>query len=121
MPEGREFFKLSSDGVLSAGTGKDRWQAPHSGEITNVVATVGVAPATTPITIDVNKNGTTIYTTQANRPVVPAGALESVDATVAKPDVQRFDKGDTISIDLDTVGTTTTGTDLDVTVEYVQI
>lgn len=123
MPETRSAIKLESAGALTAGANKDRWQAPFSGEIVSVSAVVGTAPTGAAILLDVNKNGTTVFTTQANRPTVPISATETADATTHKPDdaVKSFAKGDTISLDIDQVGSTVAGSDLDVTVEYVAV
>src|SRR5688572_28309648 len=117
MPETRNSFKLESAGALTAAANKDRWQAPFSGEIVSVSAVVGTAPTGAALLLDLNKNGTTVFTTQANRPTVPISATETVDATTHKPDaaVAAFSKGDTISLDIDQIGSTVAGSDLDVT------
>jgi len=52
--------------------------------------------------IDLNKNGTTMYTTQANRPTI---AFNDADSKIqaALPDVTAVAAGDILSIDIDTV------------------
>lgn len=76
---------------------------PVAGTITSIKSTCGTAPATT-YTYDINKNGTTIYTTQGNRPTRTSGNGTSV-VTHTTPDVTTFSAGDVITVDLDTAGT----------------
>lgn len=80
-------------------------------------ASVGTAPANASIIIDVNKNGTTIFTTQANRPVIAVGANTS--GKVTNMDVSIVAVGEYLTIDIDQVGTVTPGADLTVQVEVM--
>jgi hypothetical protein len=53
--------------------------------------------------VDVNKNGTTLYTTQANRPTVTSGGgADAIDATTDY-DVTTFAQDDRIEVDVDSV------------------
>lgn len=76
---------------------------PVAGTITAIKSTVRTAPSSGTYTYDINKNGTTIYSTQANRPT-----RANADGTGAKthtaPDVTTFSAGDEFSIDLDSGG-----------------
>lgn len=124
MPENRQTFKLESNGALTAAANKDRWQATSPGEIVSVAAVVGTAPTGANLLLDLNKNGTTVFTTQGNRPTIVAGSTETADGTTFRPDsggVASFAKGDTISLDIDQIGSTVAGSDLDVVVEYVSV
>lgn len=123
MPETRNAFKFELVGALTAGAGKDRWQAPFAGEVTDVEIIVGTAPTGANLQFDLKKNGTSIYTT-ATKPFVLAGAVESADATTFKPDssaVATFAKGDTFTLDIVTVGSTVAGSDADIVVGYVSL
>ncbi len=52
--------------------------------------------------IDINKNGTTLFTTQSNRPqVIYSAGNNAVDTTV--PDITSIANGDVITIDIDQV------------------
>lgn len=113
----RKTFTLSANGALTVGAGKDRWIAPFSGEILNVIAVVGTAPTGGDLILDIDKDGTTVFTTQANRPTIPAGATES--PVSARPDVTTFAAGDVISLGVDQIGVTVAGSDADVTVQYL--
>jgi hypothetical protein len=77
--------------------------APTSGTITAVKHICTVAASTT-YTYDINKNGTTIYTTQSNRPQRTSAHGTSL-ITAAMPDVTSIAAGDVFEIDLDVQGT----------------
>jgi hypothetical protein len=95
--------------VLTAGNGTMRWYNRTASELTLVGAWVsaGVIPTGADIIVDVNKNGTTIYSTQANRPTVPA--TTNGGAISATPDVTSFAVGDYLTVDIDQIGSTIAG------------
>jgi hypothetical protein len=74
---------------------------------------VATAPTGSALVVDVNKNGTTIFTTQANRPQVAASAFFASSGT---PDVTSWAAGDTLSVDIDQVGSTIAGASMTVTI-----
>jgi hypothetical protein len=80
-----------------------RIAAPTSGTITAIKHICTVA-ATTTYTYDINKNGTTIYTTQGNRPT-RTSAHGTALVTASMPDVTSFSAGDVFEVDLDSKGT----------------
>lgn len=102
---------FSKGGVLAVGAGTFR--LPIKGgtfEIDSVAAMVGTAPTGgTQLAVDVNKNGTTIYGTQGNRPIWTASANA---ATVSTHSVTSVTTGDYLTIDIDAVGSTIAGSDL---------
>lgn len=103
-------LQFPSIGVLTAAAGKAFVVAPYGGVVKKIVARVGTAPTGAALIVDVNKNGTTIFTTQANRPTI---AVSGVSATLAGlPDVLTFAAGDLLSIDIDQVGSTVAGANL---------
>lgn len=118
MPDTRNAFKFESVGAQTVGANKDRWTAPFSGEIINAFVEVGTAPTVTDLIFDINKNGVSIYTTQANRPRVVAGATSSTAEQRPDETVRKFAAGDVLSLDVDQIGTVA-GSDVDVTVQYV--
>lgn len=120
MPDVRGILKFEVIGVLAVGAALDQVVLPFNGEIVSAAAQVTVAGATTNIVCDLLKNGVSIYTTVANRPTVVAGALIASAANQGlRPDVAKFVVGDVLSLSLTSVGTTTTGSNLDVTVQYI--
>ncbi len=102
-------------GTLVVGTGKSRFYFNRAVTITNVHASVDTAPTGATVIVDVNKNGTTIFTTQANRPTIAVSAF--IDTT-SVPDVTAFAAGDYLQVDVDQIGSTIAGADLVVQVEY---
>jgi hypothetical protein len=79
--------------------------------IQGVWIAAGTPPVGTDIIMDVNKNGTTIFTTQTNRPRVLGGTN---GGTVAVPDDGVFEDGDYLTVDIDQVGSVTPGADITV-------
>jgi hypothetical protein len=92
-----------------------RYRIPFAAVIESVAATVGTAPTGASLIVDVNKNGTTIFTTQANRPTVAISGNASSDAV---PDVTAVAAGDYITVDVDQIGSTVAGSDLCVILRY---
>jgi hypothetical protein len=82
--------------------------------IVSVVARVSTAPTGASILVDLNKNGTTVFTTQANRPSIAAAAKAS--SVVTNMDVTSLAAGDYLSVDIDQIGSTVAGSDLVVAV-----
>lgn len=105
---------FSKQGVLSVGAGTLRLPVEGNYTITGVRLMVGTAPTSQALLVDVNKNGTTIYTTQANRPTIAAGA--NTGGPGATPDVTSLVAGDYLTIDIDQVGISVAGSDLVVSV-----
>ncbi len=105
------FFKT---GVLTATTGAQRLPIDGTYTIVGTRLMVGTAPTGASIIVDVNKNGTTIYTTQGNRPTIAASA--NAGGPGATPDVTSLVAGDYLTVDIDQVGSTVAGSDLTVSV-----
>lgn len=85
--------------------------------ILSVRASAGAAPTGAGITVDVNRNGTTIFTNQANRPFIAVSTHTS--GKITNMDVTTVAAGDYLTVDIDQVGSTITGSDLVVQVEVV--
>jgi hypothetical protein len=102
-------------GTLSVGTGRAKFYIPGPITLGNVRASVGTAPTGADITIDVNKNGTTVFTTQTNRPKIFAGQTLVSTST---PNITEFAAGDYITVDIDTIGSLNPGSDLTVQIEF---
>jgi hypothetical protein len=102
-------------GTLNVGTGRAKFYIPGPITLGNVRASVGTAPTGADITIDVNKNGTTVFTTQSNRPKIFAGQTLVSTST---PNITEFTTGDYITVDIDTIGSLNPGSDLTVQIEF---
>lgn len=102
-------------GTLTTGTDKaPTICAPCTLTIVKVKICVKTAPTGAALIVDVNKNGTTIFTTQGGRPSIPIGGTTDDSDT---PDVTALAETDKLTIDCDQVGSTIAGADL--TVEVV--
>jgi hypothetical protein len=66
--------------------------------ILEVHLSVSAAVAGSAVIVDVNVNGTTIFTTQANRPQIAVGAEEGASTTIDGP---AFEPGDYFTVDVD--------------------
>jgi hypothetical protein len=105
------------DGTAQVLVGTGRWYNRTGVALTvqGVWIAAGVAPTGANIIADVNVNGTTIFTTQGNRPAVTAGTNGGVLAT---PDVTSITDGQYITVDIDQVGSSTVGSGITVGVVY---
>lgn len=96
-------------GDLSVGPLNIRIHSPRAFNIQNVTVAVNTAPDGADLIVDVNLNGVTIFTTQANRPTIADGATEDL---VSAPDVIAVAFNDVIEVDVDQVGSSAAGADL---------
>lgn len=76
-------------------------------------ATAVTAPTGATLIVDVNKDGTTIYTTQGNRPAI---AISGNTIKSTNPDVTTIADGSYLTVNVDQVGSTVAGSDLTVQV-----
>jgi hypothetical protein len=108
---------FGSDGTLAVKTGVSRFMFPYAVTLVGTYATVGTAPTGANLILDVLKNGTTIYTTTANRPTITAGSNAS-STSPPTPDVTAAAAGDYLTVSIVQVGSTVAGSDLTVLVRY---
>src|SRR5919199_3782521 len=105
------FFKT---GTIATTTGTQRLPIDGTYTIVGTRVMVGTAPTGADLIVDVNKNGTTIYSTQANRPTIAAGS--NAGGPGSAPDVTALAAGDYLTVDIDQVGSSVAGSDLTVSV-----
>jgi hypothetical protein len=111
-------FAWYVSGILATGTNQSvRYVVPQNLTIVKCWLIVRTAPVSQAILIDINKNGTTIWTTQGNRGTIAAAATAGNTTTF---DVTSLTAGDYLDLDLDQVGSGTTGVDLTVVLECSQ-
>lgn len=113
-----EPYIFAVTGALTVATGKSRIYMESAYAVETIRAAVNTAPAGASVLVDVNKNGVTLFTTQANRPTIAAAGNLS---TVLTPDITTFAAGDYLTVDVDQIGSTTAGSDLTVTVRLRRI
>ena len=95
-------------GTLTVGGGTMRWYLDGNFTISTVIASVSTAPTGASLIFDVNKNGTTIFSTQGNRPTIAASAFTDLAST---PDVTSLASGDYLTVDVDQIGSSVAGAD----------
>lgn len=95
--------------VLTTGNGDARFYNRLGVDLTIVGAWVsaGIQPTGAAILVDINVNGSTIYSTQANRPTVAAAS--NGGGISATPNTTAFAQGDYLTIDIDQIGSTIAG------------
>ncbi len=85
------------------------WICDKSLTIEKVYAYCKTAPTGAALIFDINKNGTTVWATQANRIQIAAGAQTGSQTSV---DTTTFAEGDVLTIDIDQIGSTVAGKDI---------
>jgi hypothetical protein len=114
--EVREQFKVfSREGELKVLQGKSRLMFPWAIVILGVRAVVGTAPTGASLLVDVNRDGTTVFTTQSARPTITTGTNTS---TTTVPAVTAVSTTQYLTVDIDQVGSTVPGSDLSVFLTY---
>ena len=98
-------------GAQTVGTNKAAYfQVPAKCLIEEVRVHLGTVPTGAAFIVDVNIGGTTVFTTQANRPTV---AISASDATSGTPDGgTSIAKDSVLTLDVDQIGSTIAGSDL---------
>lgn len=91
------------------------WVAPNDGVIVGVYLHCQQTGSSGTTIVDVNKNGTTIFTIQGNRPALAAGTFPPV--AIATPDITTLQEQDVLSVDIDQVATGASGLSLTVAME----
>src|SRR5688572_4408650 len=105
-PKNIETINIHLAGAMTTGTNKARVLVGVAGEIVDIRAKAITAPVGAALILDVNKGGTTLYTTQAARPTIADGANAS-SATL--PAVVAVAAGDELTVDVDQIGSGTAG------------
>jgi hypothetical protein len=107
---GQRTILIPVDGILAAiANATYEIIVPYDMEIVEVFVNVKTAPTGADLIIDVNLDGTTIFTTQGNRPTITATNKTGYSPA---PDVVALPKNSAVSVDLDQVGSTIAGADL---------
>jgi hypothetical protein len=106
-------FQFAVDGALTTGAGTRRIYNATGRTITikQVTAHVVTAPTGAAILLDVNIGGTTVFTTQGNRPSI---AISGNTSTAGNSDAaaSTLASGGYLTVDVDQIGSTVAGSDL---------
>ena len=107
---------LASGTPLTIGVNKTNTIViPKSGTLLKVYIYAKIAPTGSDLIIDINKNGTTLWSAQSNRPKLTDGSNSSTTITF---DTNTVIEGDLLTIDVDQVGNTIAGQDLTIILKY---
>jgi microcystin-dependent protein len=101
-----------TSGAISTATGGLRVYNDLGEDLTisQVRISAGTAPTGSTLIVDLNQNGTTVFTTQANRPAIAISGNTAVNA--AAPDVATWAAGNYLTYDVDQIGSTVAGSNL---------
>jgi hypothetical protein len=105
-------FSVPGTVAVAAGAAKIYNDSGRTLAVQSIRASVGTAPTGASLIVDVNKNGTTIFTTQGNRPTIAAAGTTS--GKVTNMDITSLADGDSLTVDVDQVGSGVAGSDLTV-------
>lgn len=105
VPNLTRTVSFARTGSVTTGVGTYRWynETGVTLSILSVRIGVGTASSSGTPTVDVNKNGTTIYGTQANRPTVAVGS--NVSSRNTSFSVTTIADGEYLTADIDVAGT----------------
>jgi len=113
-----ETYTFFMSGVLTTKVGSLRVYMEVPCKVQSVRASAGTAPTGATILVDANKNGTTIYTTQGNRPTIAISGFTALGGVAAN---DTFAAGDYLTVDVDQIGSTVAGADLVVVVRMRRV
>ena len=101
-----ETLRFVNVAAITSGTNKWRHTVTRYCRITDVVVdSITAGSGGTSDIIDIHLNGTTIYTTQANRPTL-LQADTGMWTEAGEPEVTILSPGDVLTIDIDQIATT---------------
>lgn len=101
---------FNRNSVIAVTTGTVGYPVPYNCTVLGVRGYMGTAPVGAAAIFDVNRNGVTIFGTQALRPQAAAGSNTVAETTGMT--VTSLTAGDVLTVDVDQVGSTTAGSDL---------
>lgn len=107
---------INGDAEVATSKGK-RVYVPFGGSITKSIAYAETAPTSADLIFDINKNGSTIWSTQANRIEIAASANEGTQTTF---DTTSCAIGDYFTLDIDQIGSGNPGADITVQL-YIEV
>jgi hypothetical protein len=108
-------YAVAISGSLAVGTNQTPLiRITASETIQKISADLKTAPTGQSVVFDVNKNGSTIWSTQVNRLSVSAGATVGNQTTF---NTTAMADGDLLTVDVDQVGSGTPGADATITIK----
>jgi hypothetical protein len=113
-PMGESQIVFARDYEVTITQGRQAYRFPFAATLVGVSACMGVPCTGSPTILDINVDGISIFTNQANRPQVPPITGDLPEITLNVPIVP----GNRVTIDIDDIGSTLAGEDLSVFVRY---
>ena len=109
------YFTFTVAGTLSADPGVLRLYNITGSTLTinEVHIAVNSDPSGATIIVDIHENGTTIFTTQGDRPAIAIAAFTATSSSIDEP---AWDNDNYLTMDVDQIGSGDAGSDLTVTV-----
>lgn len=117
---GMDVHRFVIPGTVAVIAGVERIYAEVDRQIYACRVVANTAPTGADLIVDVNLDGSTIYTTAANRPTIPAIAFISpwtLPDRVASAGT-KISKGSYLTVDIDQIGSTVAGADLTVEIMW---
>jgi len=112
------YITYALTGTLAVATSSLPFMFPTAATILGVCASVTNPPSGDDIILDANLNGTTIFTTQDNRPRIVNGESKTSGIEVTTMDITQVAAGDLLTVNIDQVGSSFAGSNLVVVVRY---
>ena len=113
----REAWFSAASGNIATGSGTHRLYAHEARTVTTWIAFVDTAPTGTSAKFDGNKDGTTMFTTQGNRPTISISGFASTETA---PDVTAWAADSYLQADVDQVGSSVPGADATMVAIYTK-
>ncbi len=104
---------LSQPGTLTTVIGTVRWYPPVDVALVDAIAAVGIVPVGSSIILDINKNGSSIGLL-----TITAGSFQS---TKEVPSDLVLLTTDYLTVDVDQVGSSIAGSDLNIQIQYTKV
>jgi hypothetical protein len=114
-PIGEKYYTLTVSDELTVASGLLRLYNLTGKDLTigKVHLAVNTAPIGDAVIADINENGSTIFSTQANRPEIAVSGFTGETTTIDDP---TWASGNYLQADVDQIGSTIAGADLTITI-----
>lgn len=113
-PQGESLIVFAMDYNLYVKASVRSYRFPFDGTILGVSGCLSTAPTGSPVIVDINLDGVTIFPNQNDRPQFADGVDDLPEITLNVP----FVSGNRCSVDVDDIGSTFEGEDLEIFIRY---
>ena len=120
QPEELRVFRAGAQ-TVAAGVGRYTNTHEYPVRLREVTLRAGTAPTGADLIVDVNVNDTTAFSAQTGRPKIVAGQTTGAAVPAITGDPVNVQPGQTVTVDVDQIGSTVAGSDLTVVVKLVKL